>query len=349
MKKSLLIFIFTSIVLLNCTCLAIEPSNNKIYKGIDVSQWQREIDFKKVKKSGIEIVYIKASQGNHYVDPYFERNYKEAKRENLKIGFYHFLTAKNLKEAIDEADFFSAVISNKDLDCLLAMDFENFGRLSKKEINDISKEFLKRVEKKTNKKMIIYSDSNNVRKVFDKSLAKEYPLWIAEYDVKYPKNIKKWNTWVGYQYTDNKKISGIKNSVDADYYTSDVLLKNNKRLPKNKHRNKKDNYYKIIKVSKGDTLSKIAIRYNTSIEEIVELNKIRNRNLIYIGEKLKIYESKYNNIGETNHYIYTVKRGDTLSGISRKFRINLRNIIKINNIKNPNLIYAGERLRVEIK
>ena len=71
MKKSLLIFIFTSIVLLNCTCLAIEPSNNKIYKGIDVSQWQREIDFKKVKKSGIEIVYIKASQGNHYVDPYF--------------------------------------------------------------------------------------------------------------------------------------------------------------------------------------------------------------------------------------------------------------------------------------
>ena len=61
------------------------------------------------------------------------------------------------------------------------------------------------------------------------------------------------------------------------------------------------------------------------------------------------YESKYNNIGETNHYIYTVKRGDTLSGISRKFRINLRNIIKINNIKNPNLIYAGERLRVEIK
>lgn len=197
--------------------------------------------------------------------------------------------------------------------------------------------------------MIIYSDSNNVRKVFDESLAKEYPLWIAEYDVKYPKNIKKWNTWVGFQYTDNKKISGIKNSVDADYYTSDVLLKNNKRLPKNEHRNKKDNYYKFIKVSKGDTLSNIAIRYNTSIEEIVELNKIRNRNLIYIGEKLKIYESKYNNIGETNHYIYTVKRGDTLSDISRKFRINLRNIIKINNIKNPNLIYAGERLRVEIK
>ena len=72
---------------------ALSPKDELIYEGIDISHWQNNIDFSKVKNSGIEIVYIKATEGRTHIDPYLETNYRNAKANNLKIGFYHFLSA----------------------------------------------------------------------------------------------------------------------------------------------------------------------------------------------------------------------------------------------------------------
>ena len=55
--------------------IAITSQSNRLYEGIDVSDWQGYIDYARVKESGIEIVYIKASQGLNFIDPYFEINY----------------------------------------------------------------------------------------------------------------------------------------------------------------------------------------------------------------------------------------------------------------------------------
>ena len=60
-----------------------------------------------LKILGIEIVYIKTSQGNNIIDPYFKTNYENAKSANLKIGFYHFLTATSISEAEEQASFFA--------------------------------------------------------------------------------------------------------------------------------------------------------------------------------------------------------------------------------------------------
>jgi GH25 family lysozyme M1 (1,4-beta-N-acetylmuramidase) len=73
------------------------PTSDFQYLGIDVSDWQGYIDYSQVKESGIDIVYIKASQGSNIIDPYFEINYKNAKANGLKVGFYHFLTATNVR------------------------------------------------------------------------------------------------------------------------------------------------------------------------------------------------------------------------------------------------------------
>ena len=54
---------------------AFSPSSNVIYEGIDVSGWQGNIDYTQVKNSGIEIVYMKSSEGSNFVDPYFNQNY----------------------------------------------------------------------------------------------------------------------------------------------------------------------------------------------------------------------------------------------------------------------------------
>jgi GH25 family lysozyme M1 (1,4-beta-N-acetylmuramidase) len=76
---------------------AITPSSNQQYQGIYVSDWQGYIDYSKVSESGIEIVYIKASQGSNIKDPYFDINYENAKANGLKVGFYHFLTASSTR------------------------------------------------------------------------------------------------------------------------------------------------------------------------------------------------------------------------------------------------------------
>lgn len=350
--KKILTFIFTLFMIsffsLFCCCYAFGPSEERLYNGIDISKWQGTIDFKRVKEDGIDVVYIKATQGSDYIDSYFERNYKGAKENNLKIGLYHFLTARDTEEARDEADFFSSVISKKQVDCRLAMDFEAFGRLNRAEINEISKAFLERVKEKTGKEMVIYSDSSNARDIFDEELAKKYPIWVAEYGVREPFSNGKWQSWVGFQYADNGRIRGIRGLVDKDYYTSGIFLSDTSKVPETEHRNNKDKT-KEIRVRRGETLSKIAIEYNTSVGELVDLNRIRNRNLIYVGQILRIPYSIEEAKGETNHFIYTVKNGNTLSEIAKKFNISVKEIVRLNNIRNPNLIYVGEAIRIEIK
>lgn len=349
--KKILIFIFTCFVItflaFGNRVLAFSASSDIIYNGIDISQWQGRIDFYKVKNDGIQIAYIKATQGNSYVDPYFERNYEETRKNGLKIGVYHYLTARSTEEATDEANFFCSIISNKKINCKLAMDYESFRGLSKTEINEISRVFLERVKENTGKDVVIYSDSYNAKNVFNEDLAREYPIWIAEYDVRNPKPNNKWNTWVGFQYSDKGKINGISNFVDKDYYTSDIFLKNETTIKETYHRNKDLNRTIEIRVKRGNTLSQIAVKYKTSVDLIVEYNNIKNRNVIYIGQILNIPYSNYEEKGETNHIIYTVKKGDTLSAIARKYNVTVNELVKLNNIKNPNLIYVGETIKIK--
>lgn len=194
-------FIFISVLLcfilaISSTCFALTPSSDRIYEGIDVSNWQGYIDYSRVKAAGIEIVYIKASQGTNITDSFFKVNYNNAKANGLKIGLYHFLLARNEQEAVQEAEYFSSVISSTSPDCKLAMDFENFGNLTREEINRISAVFLEKVKELTGKEVIIYSDASNARDIFGKELPAQYPLWIAEYGVSSPSDNVNWSSWM---------------------------------------------------------------------------------------------------------------------------------------------------------
>ena len=94
-KKFLAIFLCITITIfinVNLT-YAITSQSELEYQGIDVSNWQGYIDYSQVKQDGIDIVYIKASQGSDFKDPYFDINYDNAKANGLNVGFYHFLTA----------------------------------------------------------------------------------------------------------------------------------------------------------------------------------------------------------------------------------------------------------------
>ena len=321
--------------------LAFEPSNNKMYKGIDISEWQGNIDFKKVKEEGIEIIYIRAGQGLGYQDSKFERNYKEARKYEIKIGVYHYVTARNEEEARQQAKFFVSLISGKKIDCKLAMDFEYFPNLSKTEINKIAIAFLKEVENLSKKKTIVYSDAYNASNIFEGQIT-NYPLWIAQYEEENPQNNGNWKYWEGFQYTDIGKISGISGSVDKDKFTENILLDDTEEIPtveKPKHKTEDKIVYRI---KKGDTLSELAQKYHTTVRHLVYLNNIKNANLIYVGEKVII---SYNRINEKQK-TYQIRWGDTLSEIAKRYQTTVNHLVELNKIKNKNLIYAGEMILI---
>lgn len=346
MKKILIyisIFLFIFILSTN-TLLAFSPSSKKLYNGIDVSEWQGDINYSQVADDDIKIVYIKASEGNNYVDPYFKDNYTNAKANGLKVGFYHFLTAQNTSDAISEANFFVSVIKDLSSDCRLAMDFEVFDGLSKTEINDISKVFLEEVKRLTNKDVVIYSNAYNAANTFSKELASEYPIWVANYFVSEPEN-GNWNTWIGFQYSNQRLISGINGYVDKDYFTDEILLSDNSNIKSDTASTIPQNTNYIV-VQYGNTLSEIAAKFNTSYTYLAKINNISNPNLIYAGEKIYVPTLNGSNMHDTNHTLYIVQHGNTLTYISNLYNVSIESIVELNHIQNANLIYTGEILRI---
>ena len=348
---AILVIVFVFSININNT-YAIEPASNLSYQGIDVSNWQGYINYEEVRNSGIEVVYIKASQGTNIKDAYFDINYENAKANGLKVGFYHFLTATNTEQAEQEANFFVSVISGKTPDCKLVLDYETFGGVGREEINNIARTFMQRVEELTNKEVIVYSDLSNAQSTFDRNLAEDYQLWIAYYgDYNNLINVEtSWAEYIGVQYTDRGIVSGISGNVDRDLYTEEIFLDETSEIPNNMENSQSFNTESVeYVVQSGDTLSGIASRYGTTVQELVDINNIQNPDLIYPGEKLRILTNSTTQGNEergTGSIIYTVKRGNTLSQIARAYNVSVEHIVELNDIEDPNLIYPGEKLRI---
>ena len=355
MKKISLLFLSSMIIvcyILPTKVFAFGPSSNIIYQGIDVSGYQGNINFREVKEAGIDIVYIKSSEGSNYIDSHFERNYEQARANGLKIGFYHYVTARTEEQARRQAQFFVSVISGKVADCKLAMDFESFGSLSREEINRIGLVFLQTVEQLSGKEVILYSNAYTANNIWRGELT-NYPLWVAQYGVNEPQNNGTWDSWAGWQYTDMGEVNGISTYVDRNRFTQEVLLDDTAIVPPVEQPEDPDqgegeggneqpttNTMEIT-IQWGDTLSELAIQYHTTVAELVRLNDIQNPNLIYAGETL-IVPSANEQTGQSQ--VYTVKRGDTLSEIAMKYGTTVQAIAQDNHITNVNLIYPGQRL-----
>lgn len=268
----------------------------------------------------------------------------------MKVGFYHFLTATTVEEAEQQATFFASVISGKQADCKLAMDYEQFNNVNIEQVNQIAMAFMQKVKELTKKQVIIYSDLYNSENTFNSELASQGELWLAYYgDYRNLENTNSsWNTFIGVQYTDQGSVAGINGNVDRDLFSEEIFLDDSSEIPNTENPNGNYNTETIYyTVKRGDTLSAIASRYGTTVQEIAQINGIQNVNLIYSGQVLKITTNSNNHGSETNSTgktYYTIKRGDTLWGISRRYGVSVQNIVSWNNIQNPNLIYPGQKL-----
>ena len=134
----------------------------------------------------------------------------------------------------------------------------------------------------------------------------------------------------GYNYEDLAKWSNIS---DANCISVGQIIRFSAPVTATNN----TNTYTVVA---GDNLSSIAAKFNTTVSSICRLNNISNPNLIYPGQVLKI--------NETNSSVrYTVAAGDNLSAIASKFNTTVSNICNLNNISNPNLIYAGQVLTIK--
>ena len=297
--KSLAIICIVGTFVLFCNnniANAVTPISDPRYQGIDVSDWQGYINYAQVRDSGVEIVYIKASQGINIKDPYFEINYENAKANGLKIGFYHFLTATNTEEASQQARFFASVIAGKQADCKLAMDYEIFGGVTVEESNNIAQVFLETVQNLTNKEVIVYSDLSNASNRFNRNIAENYELWLAYYgdynDIRDAET--SWERWIGLQYTDRGTVAGIRDNTDRDLFTQSIFLSDTSEIPQSGENNDFNTQTIIYTVQRGNTLSEIASRYGTTVQEIVAINGIENPNLIFPRSRTKNTYKFYN-------------------------------------------------------
>lgn len=112
-------------------------------------------------------------------------------------------------------------------------------------------------------------------------------------------------------------------------------------------------------VQSGDTLSGIALKFSTTSSKLAQLNSISNPNLIYVGQRLLVNQSSNSNSSssgqssstttntEVSAASYTVKSGDTLSGIASQYNTTVNQIVSLNQLSNPNLIYVGQVLKLK--
>ena len=194
--------------------------------GIDVSTWQGEIDWKKVKEAGINFAMIRVGyrgtvSGKIGQDRYFERNIKEAIANDINVGIYFFSSAINSKEAKEEAEWIYSKIKDYDVTFPVAIDIEVFNeaRLKGVSIDQMTENALVFCNYMRSKGYtpMIYSYLSAFNYNFKTEKFANERIWLAQFNerVTYKGRYYMW------QYTSNGRVPGINGAVDMDvaYFT----------------------------------------------------------------------------------------------------------------------------------
>ncbi len=190
--------------------------------GIDVSKWNKEIDWEKVKGDGIEFAIIRcgyrgASSGALVLDPMYKRNIEGAIEAGIPVGVYFFTQALDEVEAVEEASMVISLIEDYDVDYPVFLDSESAGgrgradALEAEERTKIHKAFLETIAS-AGYETGIYASRNWLNDELDMTEVSEYRTWLAEYaDI--PVYDKYYHMW---QYTSKGSVDGIETRVDLN-------------------------------------------------------------------------------------------------------------------------------------
>ncbi|MDS0524550.1 peptidoglycan-binding protein [Clostridium sp. SHJSY1] len=187
-------------------------------KGIDISNHNGNIDFNKVKDSGVELVYIKATEGTTYKDPYRDVHYNGATSVGLPVGFYHYLVGSSSPET--QAENFYNAIKDKNNILKPALDIEATGF----NVMEYALTFISKFNTLSDLPIVIYSSPYYINNNLDSRLT-SYPLWVAHYGVDTPMRNNVWGSnYVGHQYTEKGNVPGISGNVDLNNFYDGIFI-----------------------------------------------------------------------------------------------------------------------------
>lgn len=190
-------------------------------QGIDVSQWQGDIDWDQVRASGVRFAYIKATEGGDHLDTKFRQNWVAAKRAGVPRGAYHFMYW--CRPAHEQALWFMLNVP-ADADALppvLDVEWNAHSatcpdRIPVEEAREMVKVLLEAMAAHTGKRPIIYTDAVFHAQVLQGQF-NDYSFWLRSVAAE-PHSIYDQRPWLFWQFTTTGRVRGIDGNVDRNVF-----------------------------------------------------------------------------------------------------------------------------------
>lgn len=300
-------------------------------KIIDISQFNGNMDFNKVNANIegaiIRVGYRGYSKGSIVIDSAFKRNIEGIKKPK---GVYFCTQAISEAEAREEARYTLNMIKGHDVKLPIFIDSEDCGRgagradhgkLSRDKRTAIVNAFVDEIVKNG---YIggVYASESWFKTYLNISNVKGF-IWVAKYSANKP--ALNYDAW---QYTDRGRINGINGNVDVSYWVKEDAKPTPSKTPVKKSNEEIAEEVIAGKWGNGTDRKK---RLESAGYNYNDIQSIVNKRLAPKVEKV----------------YYTIKKGDNLTTIAKKYGTTVNKLKTLNGIKNANLIFAGQKIRIK--
>ncbi len=180
-------------------------------RGIDVSHFSGAVNWAEVEQAGFSFVFVKATEGEDALDPHFHDHWTSLAESDLKRGAYHFYVTED--DPVTQAKFFIAQVELGEGDLVPVVDIETLGHGTTSGLASRLQQFLALLENHYGVRPILYTSPRFWNTHLNAEFG-DYPLWVAEYEVKAPRLPEGWSAWNLWQFEENATVEGVEKGAD---------------------------------------------------------------------------------------------------------------------------------------
>ncbi len=188
--------------------------------GVDVSRWQGDIDWDRLRSQGANFAYIKATDGGDHIDPMFKTNWRKAKEAGVRRGAYHFFYW--CRTAGEQADWFIRNVPREANALPPVIDVEWNGqsackqRISRAKVLEKIQVFAEKLERHYGRRPIIYTAPDFYRDNLQGELL-DYPFWLRSVAA-HPSELYPGRKWLFWQYSGSGLTDGVRGKIDLNVF-----------------------------------------------------------------------------------------------------------------------------------
>lgn len=308
--------------------------------GIDVSRWQKGFNLNNAKAQGFTYCIAKAggADSGYYKDKSFDEFYLQARTFGMKIGAYYFGHAFSQEDAVKEADYFTQYLKDKAIthvyyDVEGAMLNQGYDHLT-----EIIKTFCQTMIN-NGYACGIYTSESQFNSRFNDALLIQFPHWVAKYSKNPPKLksialVEIWQYGGSVNYVRDPKIAGTtvdQNQINIQWTDQPELQKEPVFIP----------------IEQEKSIDQLAVEV---LAGLWGNGIIRKAKLNLAGYDYNAVQNRVNEIIEQRKQTkktHIVAKGETLSGIAKRYNTTVDALVKANGIPNKNKIYVGQELIIQ--